>query len=323
VEKKQTELSTITYLNNVITKTKDIQKVLDVIAGLTKNYTGASLIFGEIYAMHLDKTFKTSVGIDEKLLIELKKDEGFLNLLSEQKSSLLINSIRDFPEYGFINRIFPVVNSFIYLPIVEDGDLIGSLLTLHHGEYFFEGNEVEILGSFSDNLKIAIENSKLDIEIREKERLQSELKIAKQMQESLLPAKLKSTENYDFDGFSIPAEEVGGDFFDEITLKNGNVCLIQGDVSGKGIGSSFFMAQIKGIAMALANESKSGHELLCKINSTLYGNISKKLFVTMAVLEFDNFSNKITYLRAGHTPLAVLKNNVFKFLKLPLLQIIF
>jgi serine phosphatase RsbU (regulator of sigma subunit) len=314
VEKKQTELSTLTYINNVITKTKELDKVVDVVNELTKNYTGALITNISIYANHLEKIFSSTNGATNKLIEDLKEHNNFKDAIAVKTTPILVNSISDIPEYHFIKNTFPDVNAFIYIPIIEDYK-IGSILVLHQGEYIFEGNEIEILDSFSDNLKIAIDNSKLDIEIREKERLQSEFKIAKDMQESLLPAKLNSTDHYDLDGFSIPAEEVGGDFFDELTLRTGKKCCIQGDVSGKGIGASFFMAQIKGIAMALANESATGHELLCKINTTLHGNIAKNLFVTMALLEFDNLSDKITYLRAGHTPLAINFAGNVEFLK--------
>lgn len=315
VEKKQTELTTLTYINSVISKTKDLSEIVKVINKLTQNYTESTISTVSLFAEHLEEHFRNTQGTSSVRIIDLEKNPNYINNISELKEPVLVNSIYEQQQYYFIIEEFPMIRSFIYIPIYLNEKLIGNILILNSNEYHFEGNETEILLSFADNLKIAIENSKLDIETKERERLQSEFEIAKKMQEKLLPNFLPETDHYKLDGFSIPAEEVGGDFFDFLTLKNGNKCVIQGDVSGKGIGASFFMAQIKGVAMSLANESGSIFELLCKINTTLYGSIESRLFATMACLEFDNFSEKVSYCRAGHTPLAVFKNSKVEFIK--------
>ncbi len=76
------------------------------------------------------------------------------------------------------------------------------------------------------------------------------------------------------------------------------------------------MAQIKGMVMSLAPNSNSGKELLCKINSSLYKNIDRNMFVTISIITISNKTKKLTYCRAGHTPLAIRKiSDEINFLK--------
>ena len=124
------------------------------------------------------------------------------------------------------------------------------------------------------------------------------------MQKKLLPQKLPLINNFKVEAFSIAAEEVGGDYYDFFTLGNGNTCILLGDVSGKGISAAFVMAQVKGIALALAPISFSLESFIKSINKSFYSSIDKKSFITIAGIEIVTNSNKINYIRAGHTPLA-------------------
>ena len=136
--------------------------------------------------------------------------------------------------------------------------------------------------------------------------------LAREMEEKLLPGVLPEIEGYSIAAFSIPATEVGGDYYDIVTLKTGKKCILIGDVSGKGMSSAFYMAQLKGVVMALAPESLSPSDLLSKINQTLFNNIERQMYITLSAISINDADGNISFSRAGHMPVFIKINEEIK-----------
>jgi serine phosphatase RsbU (regulator of sigma subunit) len=191
---------------------------------------------------------------------------------------------------------------------------IGTLIVFKLNEYDFEQEELLLMKAFSDNVSIALENSRLLEESILKERYRQELLIARDIEQKLIPAVLPQIPNFSIAGFMIPAEEVGGDYYDVIKLGNGNTCILIGDVSGKGMSAAFYMALLKGVVLGVAHECNSAKEILCKINSILYVNMEKSMFITLHAVCIDNHNGYISLARAGHMPAFVKSDNNIKML---------
>ena len=138
--------------------------------------------------------------------------------------------------------------------------------------------------------------------ISERERLKQELEIAAKVQLSLLPKEQPLIEGYDIVGFSMPAKEAGGDYYDFVKLSENRQGIAIGDVSGKGVGAAIYMTLTKGILQAHAEENVSPKLVLGKVNRLLYKTIEKNSFVSMfyAILDIENHT--LLYSRAGHNP---------------------
>lgn len=213
-------------------------------------------------------------------------------------------------------------NSFVIYPIKginnkdnKEKEKVGNLVLLSNETNVFTVDVDNVLTTISDNLSFSIYNYQLNLQLLEKKKLEREMELARDMQEKLLPSTLPTIENYSIKAFSKSAETVGGDYYEIVTLKNGSPCLLIGDVSGKGISASFYMAQFKGVIIAAASESTSGEDLLKKVNQLLFGNIERKVYLTLCSLEINDSNGNITICRAGHMPIFLKQNGVVSSIK--------
>ena len=137
----------------------------------------------------------------------------------------------------------------------------------------------------------------------EKKRLEEELRIAREIQMSLLPRDTTSIPGLTVTAVCIPAREVGGDYYDFVRLGERRLGILVADVSGKGTSAAFYMAELKGLILSLGQIYESPKRLLIEVNRILAASLDSRSFITMtyAVVDLDN--RTLTYARAGHTPL--------------------
>lgn len=310
-ERRQNEMISLASLNKIIAESKDINHITNKVTEIALKMTSSVFAWAEIYED--DEVILSSYhNTSEKYIKQILNDTNF-NKYRKDFSTLVID---DKVDKSIIASNMQFLKSMIYIPINDDKTKIGAICLVNNKRYNLDEDEYEILKAFSINISIAFENVRLLKESIENEKYKNELLIAKNIQQNLLPKKVIQFDGYNVDAVSIPADDVGGDYYDSVLLENGDKCFLIGDVSGKGIGAAIFMAQIKGMVMSLAPTSKSGKELLCKINNSLYGNIDKNMFVTISSITISNKRNLISYCRAGHTPLAIKKiNEKIEFLK--------
>jgi hypothetical protein len=138
--------------------------------------------------------------------------------------------------------------------------------------------------------------------ISERERMQKELEIARNVQVGLLPKTSPQLKGFDISGTCLPAKEVGGDYFDFVTLSPSKLGIAVGDVSGKGVPAAIYMTLTKGILQSHAEENISPKMVLSKVNKLLYRTIEKNSFVSMFYAILDTDTKELTYARAGHNP---------------------
>jgi sigma-B regulation protein RsbU (phosphoserine phosphatase) len=144
--------------------------------------------------------------------------------------------------------------------------------------------------------------------ITERQRLQQELEIARNVQMSFLPKKNPVSSTLDIASRCAPALEVGGDYYDFIDLGGQRVGVAIGDVSGKGTQAAFFMTLTKGFLNALAHVSVSPSQVLTQVNKLFYENVERGVFISMVYGIFDTEANSLTLARAGHNPVIMRKS---------------
>jgi serine phosphatase RsbU (regulator of sigma subunit) len=199
------------------------------------------------------------------------------------------------------------LSSIIAVPLLHKEELRGALYVAKIREYGFDDEDVTVLTAFSDVASLALDTARLLTDSIEKQKFDGELRAARAMQKSLLPNRVPDIPGFEVSAISIPAYEVGGDYYDFSTLWDGSPVIVIGDVSGKGISASIFMAETKGIVQALAPMMMNIRELFIATNDSLMRNIAlqgfRRSFVTLSALSFKD--NMVKYARAGHTPLLV------------------
>ena len=143
----------------------------------------------------------------------------------------------------------------------------------------------------------------------EKRRLEEELRIARDIQMSLLPQSAVSLPGLSVTASCIPAREVGGDYYDFVPLGDRRLGVIVADVSGKGTSAAFYMAELKGVLLSLSRIHQSPRRLLTETDRILSGNLDDRTFITMLYAVLDLNDCTLTYARAGHTPLIHVTSN--------------
>ena len=139
-------------------------------------------------------------------------------------------------------------------------------------------------------------------EMGEQQRLQRELEIARHVQESFLPKTMPDYPGVDIAATCIPAETVGGDYYDFVSMSSGRLGIALGDVSGKGIQAAFFMTLTKGFLRSLSQENLSPSNLLQKVNSLFRDAAPRGVFVSLIFGILDAANGTFTFGRAGHNP---------------------
>jgi phosphoserine phosphatase RsbU/P len=161
----------------------------------------------------------------------------------------------------------------------------------------------ELAGSFNQ-MTGSIEN--LLQTAAEKKRLEEELRIARQIQMSLLPRGQLDMPGLGVTALCVPAREVGGDYYDFFPLGPGRLGVLIADVAGKGTSAALYMAELKGLIMALSQTYQSPRQLLIEANRILSDNLDSRSFITMTYAVIDLVNGVMTYARAGHCPLIYL-----------------
>lgn len=157
----------------------------------------------------------------------------------------------------------------------------------------------ELAASFNDMTRSIRE---LLIERDEKRRLEEELRIAREIQMSLLPQGPLKIPGLSVAALCAPAREVGGDYYDLLPLEDGRLGLLIADVAGKGTSAALYMAELKGLMLSLSRIHTSPAALLIEANRIISHHLDNRSFITMIYALVDPQKKILTCARAGHTP---------------------
>ena len=146
----------------------------------------------------------------------------------------------------------------------------------------------------------------------EKQKIEAELRIAEKIQKSNLPTERISNENYCIFGFSQPAKEVGGDFYDYYELDDDNVAVVIGDASGKGIPAAILSTIAQSIIKQLLKTERDPSKVMYLLNNQLCENNSESMFITLWLGVYNTKTKMLTFSNAGHNTPVIMKDGKFK-----------
>ncbi len=163
-------------------------------------------------------------------------------------------------------------------------------------------DDLSFLLTLGNHAAISLENARLFREALEKQRLEEELAIAREIQEGLLPKEFPDLNNAEIWGVNIPTRQVGGDYFDCLPLDKQSVGLAIADVSGKGTPASLLMANVQASLRTLAQSGTDLGKMVGRINDLVHANTGFDKFVTFFYAEFNAETGRLRYVNAGHNP---------------------
>lgn len=164
----------------------------------------------------------------------------------------------------------------------------------------YEEIDYEFLTSLANLAIISLENARLFKEAIEKQRMEDELLIARDIQKGLLPSVLPSIPGFDIAAANISSKQVGGDYYDVIPADNNRHVIAIGDVSGKGTPAALLMASIQASIRALVPLNLSLSELTGRVNDLMCENTGGNKFVTFFWGFVDPVAMTLNYVNAGH-----------------------
>jgi phosphoserine phosphatase RsbU/P len=263
-----------------------------------------------------------SVGYGDGLHVMFSGDAAVVRRLEKEKEPSRIyfgdpNSwiYRD-PEMTEEQRIgLAELDSELLIPLAVKDKLIGFMsLGQKSSEEPYSGNDLRLLKSVATQIGMALEVASLTTsighEIAQRERVNRELEIAREVQERLFPQVLPAVLGLDYCARCQPAREVGGDYYDFFELPGKKLGIAIGDVSGKGIGAALMMAGLQ--ASLRAQASIAGHnlaELMSRVNRLLYEVSSENRYATFFYAQYDPCNRHLIYVNAGHNPPLVLRKS--------------
>ncbi len=265
--------------------------------------------FQPAYALGFENAPNVSLSENDKTIEKLKTNEPLVVYQDEKDS--WINEATQAGERANLREL----NSQLLLPFGAKNELSGVIsLSPKLSESPYTPTDLRLLKSVASQTGLALENSRLTeaivSETAQRERLNTEIEIAREVQERLFPQDLPPVKGLDYFGACRPALQVGGDYYDFIELPDDKFGIAIGDISGKGIGASLMMASLQASLRGQAIHFKEDLAGLMKqINSLVYEASTSNRYATFFYAQFEPNTRKLTYVNAGHNPPFVLRPN--------------
>ena len=307
-------------LSSTIKRKQLLEVIMTTTAGALRA-EGSSIILldpdsGELY-------FEVATGENHQQVkeIRLQPGEGIAGWVAMHGQSLLIPNTANDERWSsrVAKRSAIATRNMICVPVLSNGALLGVLQVINKkGRRPFNKLDQALLESMSAPVAMAIENmllyealehsmNSLQQTTAAKEKMESEMRIAREIQESFLPGDQYKRHHCKLHATLMPAREVGGDFYHFFPLDEEHMLLCLGDVSDKGMPAALFMSAVMIWIKAKSTEFSSPEQIITAINEELSTEYST-MFATVFLAIMNTVSGQFVYCDAGHCPPLLLRN---------------
>jgi len=242
--------------------------------------------------------------------IEFSTNSEFITLMREIEEPVraedIINKIQNEKELSLLHQL----NSYMFIPLIHHGDFSGIFsLGRKLTKSKFSTEDITLLRLLSDQISVALENIELYKDRLEKQRIDEEISVAREIQRMLLPHEIPQGRNFEISAMNIPSKEVGGDYYDFVTLDDHLIGIAIGDISGKGIPGALLMSNLQATLRAAAFGNISPVQVTGRINRQITCTTSAEKFATFFYGIFNTKNLVFKYTNAGHNyPILKRKN---------------
>jgi len=294
-------------INNVVNRLfKELKEVLYIRNGLILVQQPGQQDYVEAGVIGYDAIIDSQKA--EK--VTLRSKDALSQWLKARQRALEREQVEVDPQYEPVKEealTFLNQNSIeILIPVIME-DKVNALVGIGKKENLqaYTIKDIELLESMGRQIGITIDNALHHEDIVEKERLAEELKLGREIQTALLPHEAPFISGLTVQGLMQPAKEIGGDYYDFITLpsvkgEGERLSIVIGDVSGKGVAAGLLMAMAKTAIHTLSQEQTSPREILLRTNAILNKHIGGQKFMTLLYLMWQADTRTFTYSSAGH-----------------------
>jgi sigma-B regulation protein RsbU (phosphoserine phosphatase) len=299
IERLRTLVEASKLINSSIEPREIYRSILSLVRQELKVDRG-TLYFVDDRTREIWANIAPEAGIDE---IRLPIGKGLAGWVAETGEHVILDDAQSDPRFdpshdrrsGFVTR------AVLCVPIKNRvGRVVGVLQLLNKKDADFGREDLEFLASVSDHMAIAIENATVHIQLLVKERMERELSLGREIQSQLLPPVPLGVPGTELAATTRACFEVGGDYFDFIALPSGELGLVIGDVSGKGVGAAIVTSSVQAALRAAAQMECDLGRLMALLNGLLLDMTRGLKYVTLFFGCYSPLTGRLRYVNAGH-----------------------
>jgi sigma-B regulation protein RsbU (phosphoserine phosphatase) len=252
-------------------------------------------------------TARYGTGVSHTMLKGFDSDGPLCEYFSNAQITLNVERMkasgRKLPLSGPESETLHQTRAVLVVPFVFKSELLGFMtIGTKRSDEYYSSTDIELLETLCDQVSLAIENAGLYLQAVEKQKMEQELEVAREIQHRLLPKSLPKIPGLEVHAMNVPSKWVGGDYYDVIPLSDGRIGLVIADVSGKGVPAALLMASLQSSLRAEAHPGRSPSEVVSALNKVIYEHTSGGTFVTIFYALLDFAEAVITYCNAGQSP---------------------
>jgi serine phosphatase RsbU (regulator of sigma subunit)/pSer/pThr/pTyr-binding forkhead associated (FHA) protein len=234
---------------------------------------------------------------------EIRVSRSIVEEVVNQGRSVLTSDAQHDPRFATSTITFQGIRSVLAVPLGVGDKIFGMIYADSPlAEAKFTQDHLTVLTTLASVAAIRVENARLVEEDLDRERLERELQLAREIQQRFQPASPPVVPGFELQGISFPCYEIGGDYYDYIPRADGKIVIALGDVSGKGTSAALLMSSLHAAMHAQTSAHQSIAESISAVNKYLAETIPANRFVTLFCAELEPLTGTLNFINAGHNP---------------------
>ncbi len=295
--------SKINQLNSIFDLGKEFSSILEI------ERVSKLLVYAVSAQMLISKYAIVIFNEDEKVVLESKYDEKSLNAILESSEIENLNEPKILNENNKFCEKCTKLGIALVIPMILKNEkkgliFLGNRITRQE----YSQSDIEYISSIASFAIISIENARLFKAEIEKQKMEKDIEIARNIQQNLLPTKIPHSESYEIAAINKTAKKVGGDYYDIVKLDDKRLLIAIADVSGKGIQASLLMANLQAFLKSIYKQNYNLEEASNFLNDLVSENTTNGSFITFfwGILNIE--TKEFTYVNMGHNPPLLIRN---------------
>ena len=284
------EMTSILSVDDLLTRTAEmVRRVIE--------YQLFSVLMLNAAGDKLEHRLSVKLGKNIQIKRDIPVGKGITGEAMATRKAVVVRDVREDPRYILVN---PDVRSELAVPLVHQDQVLGVLDLEHTRKGYYTERHARTLSTLAAQMAVAMANARLYQQVvRAEQKMERDLRIAQEIQERLLPARVPELDRLQIAARTVAARQLGGDLYDFIAYKGQRMAIAVGDVSGKGAGAALYGAVVSGILRMQAERHPGPAELLSALNQALLEREVESQFMTLIYALWSERSRRLQVANSG------------------------